>query len=707
MTGVQTCALPISRFGAEEVILIGLDQSLGDDLIESVCGRIGRLSGVRRCWSPKRMRDVMRDLSVTDADVRHRLEGLFVSKDGQRVGVVAMLSDSGVQDRAGTVDAIRSVLKYCQLTGHTVNVSGAPVVIAELNRLGGRENNKKFFIISLAISASLLYYQLRDWRLTGMILGLTVFAIELSVAILHLSGGEMNFVLDALPVMVMVFTLEVSVHLLNYWQNAEGHPDRYGEMLRHAFKPCFLATFTTAIGLWSLCFSQFVPVRQFGGTAAVGSIIALIVGLVFTPAVIAVCPPRPRTAAEQNAWFPRLSDWFLVRSRPVVAIAVSTIVSLSIGLTWLRSYIDPLKFLPKDNLVLRDVDRIRADLTNTDTIEATVNFGLDPQMAVWPFVKKLDYVRQLETRIAKHSAVTHTMSLATMFPSDMPGGLELTQLLNRAMKRQQDNDFLAGGEQYWRISANIKANREQTQQRTFVELAEQFADINGSGESRKILSFTGIAPLIEKAQHDIYDGFLSSFLSALWMITAVMIISLKWPKAGFIGMLPNVAPIAVVFGFVGWINHPLDIGMMMSGSIALGIAVDGAFHLLVRYREVLSETQDKAQATRVALQQTGPPILQATMIMSIGMLALTFSSFGPTALFGWLMCATLMTSLLGDLVLLPCLLGFFHTRRLAELQESSRSSHTVVPPPGPHFLRRLRNRYRLSAFRDRENDPRA
>ncbi|HLQ43901.1 MAG TPA: MMPL family transporter, partial [Planctomycetaceae bacterium] len=337
-----------NRFGAEEVILIGLDQNLGDDLIESVCGRIGRLSGVRRCWSPQRMRDVMRDLSVTDADVRHRLEGLFVSKDGQRVGVVAMLSDSGIKERAGTVAAIRGVLKYCQLTGHTVNVSGAPVVIAELNRLGGRENNKKFFIISLAISACLLYYQLRDWRLTGMILSLTVFAIELSVAILHLSGGEMNFVLDALPVMVMVFTLEVSVHLLNYWRNAEGHPDRYGEMLRHAFKPCFLATFTTAIGLWSLCFSQFVPVRQFGGTAAIGSIIALVVGLAFTPAVIAVCPPRPRAAAEQNAWFPRLSDWFLVRSRPVVAIAVATIVSMSVGLTWLRSYIDPLKFLPKD-----------------------------------------------------------------------------------------------------------------------------------------------------------------------------------------------------------------------------------------------------------------------------------------------------------------------------------------------------------------------
>ena len=193
-----------------------MDRSLGSELIESVCGRIERLPGIRHCWSPSRLHDVMHEHLVTKSDIQHRLEGMFVSKDGLRVGVVAMLSEAGIKDRAGTVAGIRHVLEYCQLTQNAVNVAGAPVVIAELNRLGGRENNKLFFMISLGISACLLFYQLRDWRLTGMILGLTVLAIEMSVTILKLTGGEMNFVLDALPVMVMVFTLEVAVHLLNF-----------------------------------------------------------------------------------------------------------------------------------------------------------------------------------------------------------------------------------------------------------------------------------------------------------------------------------------------------------------------------------------------------------------------------------------------------------------------------------------------------------
>lgn len=687
-----------TRFGAEEVILISLDRALGNELIESVAGRIERSPGIRRCWSPQRMGEVMRDLNVTESDVAHRLSGLFLSKDGKRVGVVAMLSDQGIKERAATVADIREVLKYCQLDGHTVNIAGAPVVIAELDRLGGRKNNKIYFFISLAISASLLYYQLRDWHLTGMILGLTVLAIQLSVAILRFFGGEMNFVLDALPVMVLVFTLEVSVHLLNYWQNAAGQPDRFGAMLKQAVQPCALATFTTAIGLWSLCFSQFIPVRQFGGAAATGSIVALVIGLVFTPAVIAVRQPRERDSAQQTHWFMQVADWMLIRSRPIVAVGVAALLFLAFGLSSLRSYIDPLKFLPSNNIVLRDVERIRADLTNTDTIEATVDFGRDPEKVLWPFVKKLQYVRELEARFANHPAVSHTMSLAAMFPTDMPSGVELLNMLERAAKRQKDNDYLAGGEQFWRISANIRATAAKGSHQTFAELDELFRD--------EPITLTGIAPMIKKAQHDIYWGFWSSFIAAFGMISVVMAIALRWPKVALIGMLPNLTPIAIVFGFLGWIDYPVDIGMMMSGSIALGIAVDGAFHLLVCYREVLAETNDKAQATRTAVERTGPPILQATLIMSIGMLALCFSSFGPTFMFGLMMFATLLMSLLGDLVLLPCLLGFFQTQRLSVLANKSRPLNSV-PLQGPHFLRWLRIRNGFRVFRATEEDPMA
>ncbi|TXT32715.1 MAG: exporter of the RND superfamily protein-like protein, partial [Planctomycetota bacterium] len=447
--------------------------------------------------------------------------------------------------------------------GHDVNIAGAPVVIDELNRLGGRESNKKFFFISLGICLCLLYFQLRDWRMTGMILALTMFATQLTVAILKWCGGEMNFVIDALPVMVMVFTLEVCVHLLSYYVNAEGSVDRFQVMFHHAVKPCFLATFTTAIGSLSLCVSEFIPVRQFGWAGTLGSLVALAVGLVLTPAVIAVCPPHRRNEETAvSGWFVQFSDWFLVRSRQVVGVGIAATLLCGIGMMWLYSHIDPLEFFPKNSVVLRDVRRIQAELTNTDTIETTVDFGRNPQLASLPFVAKLDFVRQLEAKIGSHPRISHTTSLASMFPSEMPSGLALTQLLDRAMKRQKDNDFLAGGEQYWRISANLNSESRGVGQKTLEELQAILADAP--------VTLTGISPLIEQAQKDIYVGFWSSFVYAFWSIMLVMIVSLKWFNAGFIGMLPNLAPIAIVFGFLGWIGHPVDISMMMSGSIALG-----------------------------------------------------------------------------------------------------------------------------------------
>jgi len=135
-----------------------------------------------------------------------------------------------------------------------------------------------------------------------------------------------------------------------------------------------------------------------------------------------------------------------------------------------------------------------------------------------------------------------------------------------------------------------------------------------------------------------------------------MIISLRSFQAGAVAMLPNITPILLVFGMLGWMGIATDIGTMMTGSIALGIAVDGTFHFLTRYRRVFQATGNSVHATRVALEKTGPPIVHATIITGLGMLALGLSNFGPTVRFGVLMTTSLAVALIGDLILLPCLL---------------------------------------------------
>ena len=108
---------------------------------------------------------------------------------------------------------------------------------------------------------------------------------------------------------------------------------------------------------------------------------------------------------------------------------------------------------------------------------------------------------------------------------------------------------------------------------------------------------------------------------------------------------------------LGWWKFPVDIGMMMTASIALGIAVDGTFHFLVRYNEQVRHTKSSASASRSALLQTGNAIFQAAVIASFGMFAMVLSNFVPMARFGMMMSTLLVAALVGDLVLLPALLA--------------------------------------------------
>jgi uncharacterized protein len=653
-------------FGVEEVILVGIERAAADDaLIESICGRLDRLPGVRSCWSPTRMQGVMAEMGVTGDQALARLEGLTVSKGGTLVGLLVQLSAEGIRNRAGTVADIRRELDYCRLQGNQLSLSGGPVLVTELDRLGGQQENEKFFIVTLLICLGLLHYWVNDWKLALSVLGLTIWAINLTLTIFKLAGGEMNFILGALSVMVMVFTLEASIHVIHYYKASLGHSDPLGEALRLCWKPCLVSMLTTTIGLFSVSVTDIVPVTQFGYAATLGAVVAIIAGITITPAILIALPNGGLKADSQGGiGFVRLANWLLAHRHGVTVTTLVIAVIGFAGLSRIHTKIDPLDFLPKNGKVLSDVRRIQADLTDLDSIEAVVDFG-DSDL---PFVARMRKVRELEQLIRSNPAVRHTISAATFFPDTLPeNSLALAQLLQRAESRKGNNEFLVRDEQLWRISARISQVPGKSLNDIHRELEQATA-----GES---IRFTGIAPLLVQAQQEIFNGFWKSFTSALLVIGVVMAIALRSIRIMVLAMIPNLVPLGIVFGTLGWLGIPVDIGMMMTGSIALGISIDGTFHFLVRYLEQCDEGKPSAHAVRIALMTTGGPIFESIVVSSIGMLALTLSSFAPTMRFGLLMATLLMATLAGDLLLLPALLSLRPVRRTPP----SEAAHQAIP----------------------------
>lgn len=662
-------------FGSEEMIVVGLKNGADEErLVSALANRLEQVPGVRQTWDSTRFRQMMEELQVPEATIQERLVGMTESADGEFLAILVLLSQEGTAAREDVVAGIRQELEYCQIPQNQYALAGGPVIVAELDRLGGQKNNRKFFLMTLLLGFLMLMGIVRDWRISCAMMLLTVWAIQATTTGVKWFAGEMNFILGALPVMVMVFTLAIAIHYLHYYDAVRRKPYAVGRGLLSALRPCLFATLTTTIGLASLGLSDIMPVRQFGYAASLGCIVAMLTALTAMPAVVVAFGFKgfgeTRLLEYQRSIFRGI-----LRHR-VVSVVVPLIVVTATGIAVpeLRSRLEPLDFLPAANQVLTDVKEVQNRLTTLDSIEIVIDFDGQEDH----FLNRLDRVRTIESIVAQHPWVRRTSSPASFFPTvdEMPESThEIGSLLKTAKSRAGESDYLACGQRFWRISARIEPEAREHQAEMVEELRSQLAGYP--------VVLTGLSPLVKQAQNQIFEGFWSSFGTAFIIITAVMMLALRSVTTGLFAMIPNLTPLMMVFGLLAWCGIPIDIGMMMTGSIALGIAVDGTFHYLVHYEKGFRSDGDSARASESALLHTGPAIAEAAVIAAIGMLALGFSQFAPTSRFGLLMSGLLMAALIGDLVLLPAMLALRPSRRRAGEPEAA-GEKTELQLKGPH-----------------------
>ncbi|MBO7678686.1 MAG: hypothetical protein J6S75_03350, partial [Thermoguttaceae bacterium] len=183
--------------------------------------------------------------------------------------------------------------------------------------------------------------------------------------------------------------------------------------------------------------------------------------------------------------------------------------------------------------------------------------------------------------------------------------------------------------------------------------AHQFDTIHPAGISAK---YTGTVPLVYKTQHELIRGLAKSIISATFLIAFVVIFVLWNVPGGLIAMLPNLFPVIVVFGFMSWMGILVDVGTMMTASVALGVAVDDTMHYLTWFSDGISRGMTPQQSALWGYKRCATAMTQSTLIAGLGLSAFMFSTFIPTQRFGVLMLVILFAALIGDLIFLPSLL---------------------------------------------------
>ncbi|MEM8665907.1 MAG: MMPL family transporter [Planctomycetota bacterium] len=185
--------------------------------------------------------------------------------------------------------------------------------------------------------------------------------------------------------------------------------------------------------------------------------------------------------------------------------------------------------------------------------------------------------------------------------------------------------------------------------------------------------YTGVVPVVYKAQRTLLSSLADSIELAFVLIAAVMIwllnpgeLPLSWLRprhlgfgiaAGAVAMVPNVFPVILVFGIMCHMGLEIDIGTMMTASVAMGVAVDDTIHFLAWFRENLDRGMHRVEAVIETYRRVGPAMTQTTVVGGLGLFVFSLSTFTPTQRFGTLMLVMLAAALVGDLILLPALLA--------------------------------------------------
>ncbi len=635
-----------------------------------------------------------------------RFQGTLIGPDGKMSCAVVTLSAEGNANRTAALKALETIaIDDCGIAPDKLRLGGDAVINAAID-LESERAVRQWIALSWAAGLFIAWACLRSIKLIVMVFGVAVYSSVFTTAIVYYTGGTMNLVLVVMPVLIYILTISACVHLANYYEDAvregglQGAPQRG---LAAGWLPCALSAGTTALGLVSLCVSHVIPVRMFGIYASVGMIISVGAVVLMLPTLLEMWPPRLHDHLGATIWWQRrflrpVAHKIIRYRRIILAIGLPGTIALGIGVAYIHTSVAPGRFFPQDGRWAKDAAWLQKNLGPVVPFEVLLDFpdrataGDEGASSPLSFLDRLELVARIAKVVNSVEHVQGILSPATFGPSEQvrrdpeEQGLELgstgramlriagvrdqewlrRSVLNRRLTRYrkhfENSNYLqpVGEGEQWRISARVAGLSDLNHDLLLNEVERRVdAQLAKEGLTRDVVRpvYTGVVPLVFVAQRELLDGLFKSFCLAFALIAVVMTALLRSPTAGLMSMIPNLFPAVLVFGTMGWLGMMVDVGAMMTASVALGIAVDDTLHFLTWFRRSRAAGRSQHGAIVDAYDRCAIAMTQTTMVAGAGLVVFVLSDFQPVSQFGLLMSVLLAAALIGDLVLLPALLA--------------------------------------------------
>ncbi len=569
-----------------------------------------------------------------------------------------------------------------------VHISGLPYIRTIVANKISKELNY-FLLGSFLLSAITLLLFFRSFPAMLMSLLVVGMGVVWSLATMVFFGYKITLLTALIPPLIVVIGIPNCIYFLNkYHSSYLEKGDKREALITMVGRMGIVTLFcniAAAIGFAVFALTSSDLLKEFGVVSGINVMALFIISLIFIPAVLSYLPPpKPREVKYlHNAFLEKIlnkieyitfnkSGWVYGITALVLAFAIA-------GIFRLKSEGFIVDDLPKTDVIYTDLKWFESNFNGVMPLEITVD--TKHKKGLFKSLKPIQNIDSFSHYIAQQPVTARPLSFVeglkfvrqAFYDGDstsysVPTAIDLSMMQDyittadsssSAAKNNSVTNLLSSyidsNKQVARISVNMKdigSKQLPVLLDSFQKKANQIFDT-----SKYKVTITGSGVTFLEGTTFIINGLKESILYAFGLIALCMLYLFKSLRILLCSLIPNLVPLVVTAGVMGWTGVALKPSTVLVFSVALGIAIDVTIRFLINYKQELPRYNNQVNPTlKETIQHTGISIIYTSLVLIAGFVIFCFSEFGGTRGLGWLTSLTLVVGTLTNLILLPVLM---------------------------------------------------
>lgn len=610
-------------------------------------------------------------------------------KNSYVMGVTVNKDTAMSKSRTKLINAIVAATdEFKKATGIEPHISGLPFIRTKVSDRIKNEMNY-FLFGSLALSALVLFLFFRSFAATTMSLVVVAMGVIWSFGTMVLFGFKITLLTALIPPLVVVIGVPNCIYFLNkyhscYKESNDKQASLYTMVGRMGVVTLF-CNIAAAIGFSVFALTKSALLKEFGYVSGINIMALFFISLLFIPSVLSYLPaPNSKQMQYLNnkileKVLVKIEHWAMHHSKWVYALSIVVLLVSIGGIFRLKREGFIVDDLPKKDVIYTDLKWFENNFKGIMPLEIVIDSkkkkGL--QRSMQPIEKIEEFSNYIDSNpnTAKPLSFVEGLKFSKQayFDGDsnsyaIPNGMAEMAMMSQYMQPENSNtaatkkgigalmnNFIDSNRQLARISVNMKDIGSKQLPLLINDFDKKGKEIFDTAKYN--ITFTGSSVTFLEGSSFIINGLKESIIYAFILIAICMLYLFRSLRVLFCSLIPNIIPLVITAGVMGWCGIALKPSSVLVFSVALGIVIDVTIRFLVNYRQELKHYNYNVQATLIqTIKHTGLSIIYTSLVLISGFSIFCLSSFGGTQAIGWLTSLTLVVGTITNLVLLPVLM---------------------------------------------------